>query len=263
MTITDSSTDAGARQGGYGVWSPRIVPGVGRELTDEQRLAIVFRWLAREGFAENLIGHITWQRPGDEHMLVNPWGLWWSEISASDVCTVDADANVVAGRWDVTPAIHIHTELHRRRPDARVVIHNHPYYTSLIAATGELPGLIHQTDSMYVDDLAFVDEYTGEIDNAELGADLADRIGGAKVVILASHGVLITGENLAVATYRAAAIERTCRMSFHARLLREQTLPLDRSLALGIKQSLLERGSDVYFAGMARQMIAAEPDVLD
>ena len=60
----------------------------------------------------------------------------WQELTASDICVVDQDAKVVRGRWDVTPAIHIHTELHRVRHDARVVIHNHPYYVCVLAALG-------------------------------------------------------------------------------------------------------------------------------
>ena len=75
----------------------------------------------------------------------------------------------VAGRWDVTPAIHIHTELHRRRPDARVVIHNHPYWVTVMAAVGMLPEILHQNGSMFFGDLDFVNEYTGEVDSAELG----------------------------------------------------------------------------------------------
>ena len=108
-------------------------------------------------------------------MWVNPWGLWWDEVTASDVCAVDFDANVIEGRWDVTPAIHIHTELHKRRHDARIVVHNHPYHVSLLAATGELPEIVHQTGTMFDGDLRFVDEYTGEIDSPELGADLAEH----------------------------------------------------------------------------------------
>ena len=73
-----------------------------------------------------MTGHIT-SRVGDE-LLVNPWGLWWAEVSASDMLTIDAAGAVTSGEWDVTPAVHIHTELHRRRPDAAVVVHNHPPY---------------------------------------------------------------------------------------------------------------------------------------
>lgn len=251
------------RQGGYAVWSPSINPGIGRELTDEQRLAITFRWLAMEGFAENLAGHITWQREGTDTMLVNPWGLWWREIAASDICEIDEDGNVVAGRWDVTPAIHIHTELHRVRPDARVVIHNHPYHVCVLAAMGMLPDLVHQTASMFEGDLGLVAEYTGEIDSAELGVDLAERIGDASIVVLASHGVIVTGATLEQATYRAASIDRACRMSFDIQRCGGTALPLDPGLVAGMKVSLMERGADIYFEGLARQLIRAEPDVLD
>ena len=159
-TLEASSNSAGAaimttevRRGGLEVWAPSKVPPIGVDLTDEQQMAVAFRHLADIGFAENMAGHITWQPDGQSDMFVNPWGLWWQELTASDICVVDEDARVVRGRWDVTPAIHIHTELHRLRPDARVVIHNHPYYVSLLAALGMLPDLVHQTGSLFLDDM--------------------------------------------------------------------------------------------------------------
>lgn len=249
-------------RGGWSTWRPRVTPPVGTTLTDEQKLACAFRILAADGFAENLAGHITWQRPGEATMLVNPWGLWWRELTASDICEVDADGAVVRGRWDVTPAIHIHTELHRRRPDARVVVHNHPYHASVLASVGLLPEILHQTASMFAGDLGLVEEYTGEVDDAALGADLAERIGNASVVILASHGVIVTGSTIEEATYRAASIDRVCRMTLDVVRLGRDPLPLAPDLVAAMRRSLLERGSDVYFAGAARQLIKAEPEVL-
>ena len=145
-------------------------------------MAVAFRHLADIGFAENMAGHITWQPDGQSDMFVNPWGLWWQELTASDICVVDEDARVVRGRWDVTPAIHLHTELHRIRPDARVVIHNHPYYVSLIAALGTLPELVHQTGSLFLDDMYLVENYDGEIDAPGGQAELAQQIGSANLV---------------------------------------------------------------------------------
>ena len=166
-----------ARRGGLEVWAPSVVPPIGVELSNEQALAVAFRHLAGIGFAENMAGHITWQLDGQTDMFVNPWGLWWAELAASDICVVDSDARVVRGRWDVTPAIHIHTELHRVRDDARVVIHNHPYYVCVLAALGRLPELVHQTGSLFLDDLCLVDAYDGEIDSPARAAELAARIG--------------------------------------------------------------------------------------
>jgi ribulose-5-phosphate 4-epimerase/fuculose-1-phosphate aldolase len=258
------------REGGLAVWSPRVMPPIGHDLTDEQALACAFRILARDGFSENMAGHITWQRPADpggpadgRQMLVNPWGLWWRELSASDICTVDEDANVVAGKWDVTPAIHIHTELHRVRPDARVVVHNHPYHVTVLAALGVLPELVHQTGALFHGDLRLVDEYGGEIDSPLLGAELAEQIGDATTVILASHGIIVTGETLEVATYRAASIDRVCRLAYDVLLSGRDARPISAGAMAGMKTSLLERAAEVHWAGAVRLLIRDEPDVLD
>lgn len=262
-TASDPASPTGARQGGTAVWSPSVTPGIGRDLSDEQKLVIAFRWLAREGFAENLAGHITWQQTGEDTLLINPWGLWWSELTASDICRVDFDGRVVEGRWDVTPAYHIHTELHRQRPDARVVIHNHPYHVCVLAAIGLLPEIAHQTAAMFAGDLRFVAEYTGEVDSAELGSDLAKRIGSASVVILQSHGIIVTGPTVEDAVYRAASIDRICRMTLDIHLTGIAPRSIDPGIIAGMKASLLERGSEIYFDGIARELIRTEPEILN
>lgn len=270
MDVTQTAASNGAeesgtdepRRGGTAVWAPSVMPPLGVELTDEQALACAFRILAGEGFSENMAGHITWQLPGQTDMLVNPWGLWWAELTASDICVVDQDAKVVSGRWDVTPAIHIHTELHRVRSDARVVVHNHPYYVSLIAALGELPQLVHQTGSLFLDDLCFVEEYTGEVDSAGLAVDLAERIGDANVAILGNHGVIVMGSTVIEATYRAASIDRACRLAYDVLVTGRRPLEMTRSVMAGMKESLIERAADVYWAGAVRALLQSSPEVL-
>jgi ribulose-5-phosphate 4-epimerase/fuculose-1-phosphate aldolase len=258
MTIAEEGIPA--VQGGRDEWSPRILPPV-PELTERQKLACAYRILARIGFCENIAGHIT-MRSEQGGLLVNPWGLWWEEITASDICRVDMEASVIDGKWDVTPAIHIHTELHRRRHDARVVIHNHPYYVTVLAALGLVPEMIHQTTAMFDGDLAFVDEYTGEVANAGLGAELAGRVGDHNVVILANHGVIVTGTSIEEATYRAATIERQCRLMYDvATSGRPYTLLPDTFLA-PMKRSLIERGPDFFWGGAVRQVVRDTPEVL-
>lgn len=250
------------RRGGLATWAPSITPPIGVDLTDEQKLACAFRILANDGFSENISGHITWQLPGEEDLLVNPWGLWWDEVCASDVCKVDTNGRVVSGRWDVTPAIHIHTELHRRRADARVVIHNHPYHVCVLAALGELPRIVHQSGCVYDGDMAVVTEYTGEIDSAALGDRLAAQVGDASIIVLSSHGVIVTGPTIEEATFRAATIDRACRLWLDVRRHETEPLAIPRSVVTGMKASILERGSDVFFAGAVRRLLRTDPDVL-
>ncbi len=258
MTRTESSA-----QGGLARWAPRVTPPIGVDLTPEQALACAFRILAGIGFSENVGGHITYVDGTDGSMLVNPWGLWWEEIAASDLCRVDSDGVQVAGRWDVTPAIHIHTELHRLSADARVIIHNHPYYATVLAAIGAIPEMLHQTASMFDGDLCFVDEYDGEVDDAEKGAALARQIGGRGVAILANHGVIVTGPSLAQATYRAASLERMCRLTYDVLVSGREFTTVAPSVRGPMKASLLERAAEVYWNGAVRQLLAEPRNVLD
>jgi ribulose-5-phosphate 4-epimerase/fuculose-1-phosphate aldolase len=231
-------------------------------LTERQKLACAFRILAQTGFTENIAGHITLRADTSGGMWVNPWGLWWEEITASDLCLVEGDGTVVEGRWDVTPAIHIHTELHRRRPDAEVVIHNHPYHVTVLAALGLLPEMVHQTTTMLAEDMTLVDEYTGEVGTAELGAELAERIGKASVVMLANHGVIITGPSVEEATYRAATVDRQCRLMYDVVTSGRRHTVVPESLIGPMKASLLERGTDFFWGGAVRAVLREAPEVV-
>ena len=250
------------RAGGREVWSPSITPPIGVDLTMQQQLACSFRILARSGFSENIAGHITADYGQDGSMWVNPWGLWWDEVKASDLCRVDADGKVLEGKWDVTPAIHIHTELHRRRPDARVVVHNHPYHVTVLAGAGILPELVHQTGSMFDDDLHLVEEYSGEVDSAELAVQLAEQIGDYSTTILASHGVIVTAPTIEEATYKAASIDRVCRLAYDLLAMNRDPLPIARGIKVGMKKSLLERGTEVFWNGAVRSLLRTDPEVL-
>ena len=143
-----------------------------------------------------------------------------------------------------------------------MVIHNHPYHACVLAAVGKLPDIHHQSGTVYLDDLVMVREYAGEIDSPQLGSELAEQIGDASVAVLANHGVVVTGPTIEEATFRAATFDRACRMAYDVLLMGEAPIQIPKGPALGMKASILERGSDVYFAGAARRLIREEPDVL-
>jgi ribulose-5-phosphate 4-epimerase/fuculose-1-phosphate aldolase len=250
-------------KGGVAAWAPRVMPGIGRDLSPRQALAIALRHLDDTGFCENLTGHITWQLSGEETLLVNPWGLWWSEVTASDILTIDELGTVLDGPWDVTPAFHIHTELHRQRPDARVVVHNHPIHATVLAGLGVLPEIIHQNSAMFADELVFVNEYDGEVDSASAGAALAARMGDASVAVLASHGVVVVAATIEEATYKSVMFERMCDIHYRAMLTGRSPIPIAPEHLKPMKASLLERAAQAYWDGAVRQLLAVEPAVLN
>jgi ribulose-5-phosphate 4-epimerase/fuculose-1-phosphate aldolase len=250
-------------KGGAAAWMPKVMPGIGRDLTPRQALAVALRHLDDVGFCENLTGHITWQLPGEDALLVNPWGLWWSEVTASDILSIDDRGQVLDGKWDVTPAFHIHTELHRQRPDARVVVHNHPINATVLAGLGIMPEIIHQNSAMFADEMVFVNEYDGEVATSSAGAELAERMGDATVAVLASHGVVVVAPTIEEATYKSVMFERMCDIHYRALLTGRTPIPIAPEHLKPMKASLLERAAQAYWDGAVRQLLATEPAVLD
>ena len=249
-------------KGGAAAWTPSAMAGVGRELTPQQQLAVALRHLDDVGCSENISGHITWQLPGQENLLVNPWGLWWGEVAAADILTISLEGTVVDGPWDVTPAFHIHTELHKQRPDARVVVHNHPMHVTILAGLGILPEIIHQNSAMFFEEMVYVNEYDGEVADASGGAAIAEAMGDASVALLASHGVLVVAPTIEEATYKAANFERCCEIMYRTLLTGRTPLSIDPKHLKPMKASLLERAAEAYWDGAARTLIAREPEVL-
>jgi len=243
-------------------WKASIVPRIGVELSREQELACAFRILDDGGFNENIAGHITWTDREDGSMLVNPWGIWWGEVSASDICRVDKDANVIEGRWDVTPAVHIHTELHRAQPDAHIVIHNHPYWVTVLAALGELPEIFHQTGCLFENEMTFIDEYEGTIEDPTSGSSLASAVGNHRVSVLANHGVIVTGDTLMSAVYRAASFDRQCRLAYDVLRAGRSPRAVPPSSRMEVHDILVERAPEIYWGGAVRQLLKSDPDVL-
>ena len=242
--------------------SSRPVPGIGRELTVAQELACALRILAHEGWQENLSGHITWDDDG-RGLWVNPWGMWWSEVRASDIMRVSFDGEIVSGKWDVTGVVFIHTELHRARPDARIIVHNHPYAATVLSCLGIEPVISHQNACLFDGELAFVDEYDGAVESAEAARVLADQVGKASGVLLANHGALITAETIGAACYRAVTFERMCRFTLDALQTGRELRPLPAPSRADLKALLNRVTPAAYWDGAVRQLVAREPDVLE
>src|SRR5258708_35808527 len=106
-----------------------------------------------------------------------------------------------------------------------------------------------------------VDTYDGEVDSPSRAADLAARIGSANLTILANHGVIATGHNLAEAVYRAASIERVCKLAYDVMLTGKEPVKMNWSDIAGIPPTLIERAPHVYVAEAASMTRHAAPRV--
>jgi ribulose-5-phosphate 4-epimerase/fuculose-1-phosphate aldolase len=181
-------------------------------------LAACYRLLAHFRMTDLIYTHCTLRVPGPERRyLINPYGLMWDEISASDLVLLEADGTPVGSR---TPPINlagfvIHGAIHESRDDAHCIIHTHTLAGCAIAAQrdGLLP--VNQISLEFHGRVAYHD-YEGisyDLDERQrLVRDLGDR----PVMIMRNHGLLTVGATVAQAFLRMFYLEKACEIQLAA-----------------------------------------------
>ena len=133
---------------------------------DEARreLAAIFRWTAREGMHEGIANHFSYAASDDGQMfLMNPFGIHFSKLKASDMLLVDARHldDEIRPRIDAT-AWAIHGAMHRNNPQARCIVHLHSHYaTALSAVRNPVLPAVDQTTARFHNRVAIDDGFDG------------------------------------------------------------------------------------------------------
>ena len=154
-----------------------------------------------------------------------------------------------------------HTELHRARADAAVIVHNHPYHATLLSALREIPRMVHQNSCLFDGELALLDEYGG-IEDATDGKWLAREVGNASGVLLAHHGAIVTAPTVAEACYKAVTFERMCRFTYDVLALGRAPVEVPADARAALKPVLRQNTPGAYWDGAVRLLLRAEPEVL-
>jgi ribulose-5-phosphate 4-epimerase/fuculose-1-phosphate aldolase len=196
------------------------------DLPPEAELAILVRALEAEGYDDHLAGHVTYACSPDT-FLIDPFELSWGEVRASDIVKMDCNAHKIAGRYNVTPAAELHVEVRKRRPDAVVIVHNHPRWATVWADLGRVPPIHDQTSAQVSHELHLIDEWGGAEDNRSAAADL---VGNASWALLRNHGVLVIGSSIAEAYLRCFTLEWRCRRAWEV-VVAGGAAPVDAELA--------------------------------
>lgn len=170
-------------------------------------LACALRWAARLGMQEGVCNHFSLAvadeegRISGDRFLINPYGLHWSEITASSLVLCDAEGNVLEGEHKVEPtAFFIHSRVHVGAPQAVCVLHTHmPYATALTLRQDGRLEMCEQNALSFYGRIAYDDEYNGLALDGQEGDRIARKLGNRSTLFLASHGIIVTGRTVAEA----------------------------------------------------------------
>lgn len=175
-------------------------------------LAALYRLVALNGWDDLIYTHISARVPGTtDHFLINPYGLFFEEITASSLVKVDYDGNILQDTdFEINRAgFMIHSAIHRARSDAHFVMHLHTDHG--VAATCQKDGLlpISQHALMVIPHLAYHD-YEGIAFNDSERDRLATDLGDKRLMMLRNHGTLAVGNTAANCWVGMHFLERAC-----------------------------------------------------
>lgn len=231
----------------------------------KQRLAAGFRLFSKFGFDEGVAGHITARDPElDDHFWVNPFGMHFSLIKASDLILVNHQGDVVQGDRPVNgAAFAIHSQVHAARPDAVAAAHSHSTYGRAFSTLAKPLDPITQDVCAFYDDHAVFDDYTGVVLDVEEGKRIAHALGDNKAAILRNHGLLTVGHSVDEAVWWFVTMERSCQVQLLAEAAGDP-VKIDPEMA-----ELTSRQVGSHFAGwfsfqpLYERIVREQPDLLD
>ena len=158
-------------------------------------LAAAYRLVDHYGWTDMIFTHLSARVPGPEHhFLINPYGLMFDEVTASNLVKIDLNGNIVlSSGYDVNPAgFCIHSAIHMAREDARAVMHLHTDDGVAVSAMADGLMPVTQTAMVIQDEVAY-HEYEGVALDLDERSRLVRDIGDKKLMILRNHGTLAVG----------------------------------------------------------------------
>ncbi|WP_028933929.1 class II aldolase/adducin family protein [Pseudonocardia spinosispora] len=231
----------------------------------KRMLAISFRMFARYGFDEGVAGHITARDPElPDHLWVNPYGVHFSRIRASDLLLLDGNGKVVGGnkRTNKT-AFAIHAAIHDARPDVTAVAHAHTLNGRAWSSLNRpLDPIIQESCAFWNDHVVFED-YRGLVLDKSEGEAIAARMGMRKAAILRHHGLLTVGRTVEEAVWWFITMDRACHMQLMAEAAGTPRLMSDEEAKLAHRQFGNANQAQHSFTLLADIITEEEPQVLD
>lgn len=226
-------------------------------------LAALYRLVDYRRWTDTIYNHISLRVPGEEAFLVNPYGLLYSEITASSLAKVDIDGNVISDPTGVgvNPAgFVIHGAIHEARPDVVCVLHTHTRAGCGVAAQahGLLPISLHA--AMFHGHIGYHD-FEGIVVDLDERSRLIAALGSHNALILRNHGLLTAGRSAAMAFGLMHALELACEIQLVAMSAGAQDLTMISEAALAQVASVVERQDfERDWAAMRRLADRIAPD---
>ncbi len=182
-------------------------------------LAACYRIFDMLGWSESIYNHITLRVPADDNaFLINPYGLLWSEVTASNLVKIDGEGNKLDGSpYPVNKAgFTQHGCFHNNLPWAHAIVHTHTPETMAVCCTQE--GLTPTNFySCFFQGMIGYHDFEGITVRPDEGERLLRNLGnGRQILMLRNHGPVVLGKTLPEMFFMYYMLQRACEVQIMA-----------------------------------------------
>ncbi len=229
------------------------------------QLSACYRIFAHLGWSELIYNHISLRVPGEDgHFLINPFGLHYTEVTASNLVKVDHHGQIIGhSDWPINPAgFTFHGAIHATLPDAHCVMHIHSTPTMAVCCLKDGLSFTNFYAAQLWGQVAYHD-FEGITVHAEEGARILASAGGKRVLFLRNHGPVVIGNSLAHAFNLIWLVQRACEVQMASQALGTLQPITEKALEGCVRDSLnfnpkFGAGED-SFAAMQRLIDRIDP----
>lgn len=243
-------------------------PMTDAELAIRRDLAAAYRLAALFGWDDLIYSHISARLPGPEHhFLVNPLGLGFDEITASNLVKIDLDGNVI-GDSPYKPnaaGFVIHGAIHSSREDAQCVMHLHSEAGMALSMLEEGLLPLNQHAMRFYGRISYHD-----FEGIALAPDEKERfvadLGDSAALILRNHGTITVGHSVGHAFTENFYLEKSARAQLLAQATgRPLVIPPQDVIELTVQQWLadLATNPDREWPSLLRKLDRTDPSYRD
>jgi ribulose-5-phosphate 4-epimerase/fuculose-1-phosphate aldolase len=178
------------------------------------QLATAYRIFDMMGWTELIYNHISLRVPdGSGHILLNPFGLHYREVRASNLVKVDAQGAIVGdSAWPINPAgFTFHGAIHQALPEAHCVMHVHTTATMAVCCLQDGLSFSNFYAAQLHGSVAYHD-FEGITVHADEGARILASAGGKPVLLLRNHGPVVIGHSAPHAFSLMWLVQRACEV---------------------------------------------------
>ncbi|WP_321956557.1 class II aldolase/adducin family protein [Paraburkholderia bannensis] len=230
------------------------------------QLAATYRVFHQMGWSELIFNHITLRVPGPhKHFLINPFGLAYDEIKASNLVKIDLEGKILSpGDYPINPAgFVIHSAIHANVEDAHCVMHTHT--TAGLAVACMESGLASTNFySAQLHGMVAYHDFEGITVHDDEKPRLLESMGDKRLLILRNHGLLAHGVSLAHAFALLWTLNRACEIQVVTDSMRGNAIPIDaaitaRSTRDALQFSPAHGAGDNILAALIRRVDRQDP----